>query len=130
MMKQNPRMRSNLFEKFPAIIWLAALLLVAGCAPAVAGGLVEFEGIVVGKRGTNQILVVPNITAADLTGQNKEELLALAIDQGGVYFSVDQASFAAARIGSQVIVSYDPDEGEEPTMPPRRNARSVEFVDD
>lgn len=123
-------MQSNVFAKFPLIVWLAALFLVAGCAPPGAGGLVDFEGVVVGKRESNQFLVVPNITAADLGGQSEEELPALAIEQGGVYFSVDQVSFAAASVGSRVIVWYDPDDGEEPTMPPRRNARGVEFVND
>jgi hypothetical protein len=52
----------------------------------------------------------------------------MAIAQNGVYFSVDEATFESVIVGSKVIVQYDPEDGEEATIPPRRRSQGVEIV--
>lgn len=90
----------------------------------------ELKGVVVGKRDSDQILVVPNIDASVVRHKTPQELLAIAREKDGVYFSVDQQTFDAVTLGKTVVVYYDPDDGEEVSDPPRRRSLRVEILTD
>jgi hypothetical protein len=117
------------------LISASILFLMVGCSnliePVVeygGGELSEFVGTVVGKRDSDQILVVPNVAADTIQNKTEEELLAIAIEQNGIYFSVEQEIFETVTVGTMVRVHYDPDDGEEATIPPRRRSQGVEIV--
>lgn len=133
-MKQKERTNKGRYLAIQLLIFTAILFLVIGCSRtgerSNTSGLSEFIGVVVGKRDSDQILVVPNVDAEAIRGKTEEELLALAKEQNGVYFSVAQETFENVIVGTRVVVQYDPDDGEEATVPPRRRSRSVEIVED
>jgi hypothetical protein len=108
------------------LIAASVLLFVIGCGQT--DKLSEFEGIVVAKRTPADILVLPDVDAIVIQNMTEAELLAMAIAQNGVYFSVGEATFESVIVGSKVIVQYDPDDGEEATIPPRRRSQGVEIV--
>lgn len=108
------------------LILAAVLFLVTGCS--ALGGPTEFPGVVVGTRDPNQILVVPDVDPDAIRNKTDEELLALAIEQGGVYFSVDQTTFEQVTLGTSVVVHWNTNDGEEASIPPRRNAHRVEIL--
>jgi hypothetical protein len=108
------------------LIAASVLLFVIGCGQT--DKLSEFEGIVVAKRTPADILVLPDVDTTAIQNMTEAELLAMAIAQNGVYFSVGEATFESVIVGSKVIVQYDPDDGEEATIPPRRRSQGVEIV--
>jgi hypothetical protein len=125
-MKQKEQVNKGRYLTTQLLFFTVILFLVFGCSRTAE--LSEFAGVVVGKRDSDQILVVPNVKADTIQNKTEEELLAIAIEQNGVYFSVDQEIFETATVGTTVKVHFDPDDGEEATIPPRRRSHSVEIV--
>ncbi len=112
------------------VIQLLALFLIAVTACSISGDSGEFKGVVVAKRDSDQILVVPGVDAGVVQGKTPEELLAIAREKDGVYFSVDKHTFETVTLGTSVVVYFDPDDGEEVSDPPRRHSQRVEILDD
>jgi hypothetical protein len=131
-MRQKEQTNKGRYLAIQLFFFTIILFLIIGCSrtvePSNVGELSDFTGIVVGKRDSDQLLVVPNVEAVTIRDKTEEELLAIAIEQNGVYFSVEQEIFETATVGTMVRVHYDPDDGEEPTTPPRRQSRSVEIL--
>lgn len=124
MSKKHPNRWRKLLTRLS--IAFLILLFISGCGQT--DELSEFEGIVVAKREPADLLVVPNVAATAVQAMTEAELLAMAVAQEGVYFSVDAQMFTDMAIGSKVIVYYDERDGEEVSKPPRIHSRSVEIV--
>ena len=106
------------------------LIIASITACTISGDSGQFKGIVVGKRESNQILIVPDVDAGIVRDKSPEELLEIAREKNGVYFSVDKQTFDTVTLGTSVMVYYDPDDGEEVSNPPRRHSQRVEILND
>lgn len=122
-MKQKKRV-----NRYLMILLVFASILFAVISYLNTGGLREFKGVVVAKRDSDQILVVPNVDTDTIHNKTAEELLTIAWEQNGVYFSVDHEIFENVTVGTTVVVYYHPDDGEEVSIPPRRHSRRAEIL--
>ncbi|MCP3027761.1 DUF3221 domain-containing protein [Halobacillus sp. A5] len=122
-------MSRNILSKFA---WIALLfLIVTACGTSENNkNLEEFTGVAAEKRVQNdsyQILVIPEVDRESIEEMNEEELLELAREEDGVYYTVEEDRFNKVEKGTEVKVTYDAEAGEEDSSPPQREAESIAF---
>ncbi|GGF22292.1 hypothetical protein GCM10010954_21410 [Halobacillus andaensis] len=89
----------------------------------------KVEGVIVEKdEEENQILVVPDMTEDEIKDKTSEEVIAMAQDREGAYYSISSNSYDNVETGDQVVVYWDRNEGQEDSDPPKRGAEMVEKV--
>jgi|SRR5690625_4619925 len=75
------------------------------------------------------LLVVPNIEASDLQGKNEDEIIMIASENDGIYFSVLQEDYNEFEAMQKVQVKYDLDGHVDESDPPIRELIEIHPVD-
>ena len=91
----------------------------------------EFIGYVADKvNGSHQILVIPEIEIerSIIENSSKDKLKKLAIENGGVYFKINEDSFTQIKIRNKVNVIYDKEGLIEQSDPPQMEAEKVKIL--
>lgn len=110
---------------------LVLVVLLIGCSSEKKNSALEQqEGIIAdvleNPDGWNQILVIPNIEAADLVNKEQEALIEMAQEQKGAYYGFKSSEYENLNVGNKVIVYWD---GNELTSnPPQRGIEKVEVI--
>ncbi|MDQ0351824.1 major membrane immunogen (membrane-anchored lipoprotein) [Alkalibacillus filiformis] len=88
------------------------------------------EGTIADKRerhdGTLQFLLVSNVEEEEIQDKSEGELISLAQDEDGAYYSVNDEKFDELSIGQQVEVSWNGNQEE--SNPPQRVADMIETI--
>ncbi|MCC5894121.1 MAG: DUF3221 domain-containing protein [Alkalibacterium sp.] len=92
------------------------------------------EGIIVEIRENqdrwDQILVVPNLTEEDIVNRTTDELIELAQENEGAYYSLRPGEFQELELEIGMLVSVRWGGSEQTTDPPQREATDLEIVSD
>lgn len=118
-------------------IFVALSFLIAGCGQESANSardksstLEQQEGIIVDIReaqdGWSQILVVPNISEEEISNKKEEELIKLAQEKDGAYYSFETSEYKVLEVGSNVIVYWNGAQLD--SDPPQRGIEKVDVV--
>lgn len=116
------------------VLFIVLSFLVAGCGQEQTKktDLEQQEGIIVGIKereyqdGWSQILIVPNISAEDISNKNDNELIKIAQDKGGAYYSFETSRYEELEVGAHVIVYWNGNQ--EDSNPPQRGLNKVEII--
>ena len=98
-------------EKLFSLV-IALGFLIAGCGQEETN-LEHQEGIIVGIKekdyqdGWSQILVVPNIIGEDISNKSDNELIKLAQEKGGAYYSFETSKYEELEVEAHVIVYWN-----------------------
>lgn len=88
------------------------------------------EGIIVEKVERqdrwNQILVVPNISKDDISNKTTVELIEMAQENDGAFYSLEPGEYEKLEVGTNVIVYWNGDQ--EDSDPPQREAKKIDVV--
>ncbi|GAB0169060.1 DUF3221 domain-containing protein [Lysinibacillus sp. CTST325] len=108
---------------------IALSFLIAGCGQE-ATNLEHQEGIIVDIKelsdGINQILVVPNVLHEDISNKKLDELIKLAQEKGGAYYSFEIGKYVDLQVGTHVIVYWDGSQLD--SNPPQRGLDKVDII--
>ena len=115
-------------EKLLAL-FIALSFLVVGCEQEETN-LEQQEGIIVDIKehpdGRNQILVVPNILDEDISNKKLDELIRLAQEKGGAYYSFEIGKYEELEVGAHVIVYWNGLQLD--SNPPQRGLEKVDII--
>jgi len=91
--------------------------------------LKKHEGIIAEieekQNERNQILVISNIDEDDIINKNNEELIEVARENDGAYYSFKSADYEDLEVGMRVIIHWNGDQ--EDSDPPQRGAESIDI---
>jgi len=117
---------------------VALIFLVAGCGQEQtnntenkSGSLEKQEGIIVdikeSQDGWSQILVVPNISEEDISSKKDDELIKIAQEKDGAYYSFETGKYEEElEVGAHVIVYWNGNQLD--SDPPQRGIEKVDVV--
>lgn len=107
-----------------------ALGFLVGCGQEHTKKLEQQEGIIVDikehSEGINQMLVVPNILEEDISNKKLDELIKLAQEKGGAYYSFKIGKYEELEVGSHVIVYWNGSQLD--SNPPQRGVEKVDII--
>ncbi len=111
------------------VLLFVLVVLLVGCSPEKKNSALEQqEGIIAdvleNPDGWNQILVIPNIEAADLVNKEQEALIEMAQEQKGAYYGFKSGEYENLIVGTEVIVYWDGSQLD--SNPPQRGMEKVE----
>lgn len=90
----------------------------------------EFTGTIIAKRifqDKNQVLVVEKIQREELFDKTNDEIIEIAREKNGVYFSIEKDEYEKVEIEEIVTVYYDTDLGQEDSEPPQRYSNRIKI---
>lgn len=116
---------------------VALSFLLAGCGQEQANNtknksssLEQQEGIIVdikeNQDGRSQILVVPNISEEDISNKKDDELIKIAQEKDGAYYSFKTGKYEELEVGAHVIVYWNGNQLD--SDPPQRGIEKVDVV--
>lgn len=116
---------------------VALSFLVAGCGQEQANNtknksssLEQQEGIIVdikeNQDGQGQILVVPNIGEEDIFNKKNGELIKIAQEKDGAYYSFKTGKYEELEVGAHVIVYWNGNQLD--SDPPQRGIEKVDVI--
>lgn len=119
------------------ILFVVLSFLVAGCGQEqenntedMSSSSEQQEGIIVDIRetrdGWSQILVVPNTSEEDISNKKEEELIKIAQEKDGAYYSFETSKYKELEVGAHVIVYWNGDQLD--SDPPQRGIEKVDVV--
>lgn len=119
------------------ILFVVLSFLVTGCGQEqenntedMSSSSEQQEGIIVDIRetrdGWRQILVVPNISEEDISNKKEEELIKIAQEKDGAYYSFETSKYKELEVGAHVIVYWNGDQLD--SDPPQRGIEKVNVV--
>ena len=115
-------------------LFIVLSFLVAGCGQEQTKktDLEQQEGIIVDIRehqnGRNQMLVVPNITEEDISNKRLNELIRLAQEKDGAYYSFEIGEYKELEVGARVIVYWNGFQLD--SNPPQRGLKKLEIINE
>lgn len=108
-----------------SILFLTFLVIVLGAC----GQREVHEGIIAqikeGRNELNQILIISNIDEGDIANKNNEELMNVAQENDGAYYSFKPTDYESLEVGMQVIIYWNGNQDD--SAPPQRDAESVDI---
>ena len=118
-------------------LFVALSFLIAGCgqeqennAEDKGSTSKQQEGIIVDIKetqdGRSQILVVPNISEEDISNKKEDELINLAQEKDGAYYSFETSKYKELEVGAHVIVYWNGEQLD--SDPPQRGIDKVDVV--
>lgn len=88
------------------------------------------EGIIVDIRetqdGWSQLLIVPNISEEDIYNKKENELIHLAQEKGGAYYSYETSKYKELEVGAHIMVYWNGAQLD--SDPPQRGIEKVDVV--
>ncbi|WP_157842692.1 MULTISPECIES: DUF3221 domain-containing protein [Bacillus] len=88
------------------------------------------EGIIAeiqeNQNNRKQILVIPNTDFEDISNKTPNELVKIAQEKDGAYYSIAPGKYEELELGTKVIVYWDGDQND--TEPPQRGADKIEVI--
>lgn len=114
---------------------VALSFLVAGCGQAnntenKSGSLEQQEGIIVdikeNQDGRSQILVVPNISEEGISNKKDDELIKIAQEKDGAYYSFETGKYDELEVRAHVIVYWNGNQLD--SAPPQRGIEKVDVI--
>ncbi|MBB4825071.1 hypothetical protein HNO89_002297 [Sporosarcina luteola] len=116
---------------------VALSFLIAGCGQEQANNtenysssLKQQEGIIVdikkNQDGRSQILVVPNTNEEDISNKKDDELIKIAQEKDGAYYSFETGKYEELEVGAHVIVFWNGSQLD--SDPPQRGIIKVDVI--
>jgi hypothetical protein len=88
------------------------------------------EGIIAQKNErsdrNNQVLLIPNISEEDLVNKTVNQIITMAQEENGAYYSVTDEVFDEIELGTHVIIYWNGDQ--QKSDPPQRESKKIEII--
>ena len=115
-------------KKFLVLIIVCSFLLVACGKEEIV--LERHEGLIAeiidSGNERAQILVIPNVTEQDIANKTTEQLIQLARDNDGAFYTFEMAEFEGLEVGTQIIAYWSGTQLD--SDPPQRTLEEVEIL--
>lgn len=118
-------------NKFSFIMFLIITVIVfSGCSTEEQKNLNNFTGYIgiIDSENEPRILVIPNVKKDAFEGLSNEEIIQLAVQNEGEYFTIKEDEMDKLTKGLKVNVLYDASLGKEDSSPPIRTSEEVEII--
>lgn len=112
------------------IIVCSFLLVACGTEEETTSSLVQQQGLIAeiidSGNERAQILVIPNVAQQDIANKTTEQLIQLARDNDGAFYTYEVAKFKGLQVGVQIIAYWSGTQLD--SDPPQRSLEKVEIL--